>query len=152
MLLHTRLGALVRNAQRPLSLPLPVWPGELAITARHVRVTYRPSPAGWWRAAWWSGAATRGFAYAESTRRRKQALALPTDRVTLFHTGQFYTTLQVFTARNTIVIRSRLPYSDYLVKRYGDIFQLPDAYWSEFIRRMREDIAQNIVDTWLRSE
>lgn len=72
--------------------------------------------------------------YAQSTIARKKRKGQPFDRVTLNDTNEFYTKTSAFADDNKIYIDSDVPYTKYLVERYGEeIFGLNNENRKEFI-------------------
>lgn len=151
MFLKTRLGTLINRAVL-MRLPPPPVGGGFVISSRAGTYRYPPSRENFWRRMWWEGGATKGFSYAPSTIKKKKAQGLPYDRVTLFHTGRMYRETRVFLDRDAIVVQVRVPYAEYLIKRYGDILALRDAYLTEWQRQLIERIRENILHEWLREE
>ena len=56
-------------------------------------------------------------AYANSTIKIKRKKGLPTDRVTLFDTGDFYRSLEIIAGSNDAIIRTVISYSVFLVNK-----------------------------------
>lgn len=72
-------------------------------------------------------------AYANSTIKIKRKKGLPTDRVTLFDSGDFYRSLQVIAGNNNAIIRTVISYSVFLVNKYADILGLDQESWTKFL-------------------
>jgi len=72
-------------------------------------------------------------AYADSTIKIKRRKRQPTDRVTLFDTGDFYNSLEVIAGKNDAIIRTIISYSVFLVDKYADILGLDEESWTKFI-------------------
>jgi hypothetical protein len=72
-------------------------------------------------------------AYANSTIKIKRRKGLPTDRVTLFDSGDFYRSLEVIAGKNNAVIRTVISYSVFLVSKYADILGLDEESWTKFL-------------------
>jgi hypothetical protein len=74
-------------------------------------------------------------AYANSTKRIKRKKLQPTDRVTLFDTGDFYNSLEVIAGKNDLMIRTIISYSVFLVNKYADILGLDEENWTVFLEK-----------------
>lgn len=72
-------------------------------------------------------------AYANSTIKIKRKKGLPTDRVTLFDTGDFYRSLEIIAGSNEAIIRTVISYSVFLVNKYADILGLDKESWTKFL-------------------
>jgi len=71
--------------------------------------------------------------YAASTIKIKRRKGLPTDRVTLFDSGDFYRSLEVVAGKNDAIIRTIISYSVFLVNKYADILGLDKESWTKFL-------------------
>ncbi len=73
--------------------------------------------------------------YAASTIKIKRKKGQPTDRVTLFDTGDFYNSLEVIAGKNDLIIRTIISYSIFLVNKYADILGLDEENWTVFLEK-----------------
>ena len=87
-------------------------------------------------------------AYANSTIKikNKKVPSQPTDRVTLFDTGDFYSSLEVVAGKNDMIIRTVISYSIYLVTKYQDILGLDQESWTKFLDQYTIPIIKNNFD------
>tara|TARA_R110000796_G_scaffold112933_2_gene224620 strand:+ start:453 stop:905 length:453 start_codon:yes stop_codon:yes gene_type:complete len=74
-------------------------------------------------------------AYAASTIKIKRRKGQPTDRVTLFDSGEFYKSLEVIAGKNDAIIRTIISYSVFLVNKYADILGLDEENWTVFLEK-----------------
>ena len=74
-------------------------------------------------------------AYADSTIKIKRRKGQPTDRVTLFDSGEFYKSLEVIAGKNDAIIRTIISYSVFLVNKYADILGLDEENWTVFLEK-----------------
>ena len=72
-------------------------------------------------------------AYAMSTRRKKQRDGLPSDRVTLYQTGNLYRAFEVSAGNESVVISAYTEYSQYVFDKYKDTIGLDRENWNNFI-------------------
>ena len=72
-------------------------------------------------------------AYALSTRRKKQRDGLPSDRVTLYQTGNLYRSFEVTAGNESVVISAHTSYSEYVFDKYKDTIGLDRENWNNFI-------------------
>ena len=91
-------------------------------------------------------------AYANSTIKIKRKKGLPTDRVTLFDTGDFYRSLEIIAGSNDAIIRTVISYSVFLVNKYADILGLDKESWTKFLAdKTIPTIKKNFDDIIARS-
>ena len=91
-------------------------------------------------------------AYANSTIKIKRKKGLPTDRVTLFDTGDFYRSLEIIAGSNEAIIRTVISYSVFLVNKYADILGLDKESWTKFLAdKTIPTIKKNFDDIIARS-
>tara|TARA_B100000963_G_scaffold107214_1_gene93203 strand:+ start:2984 stop:3436 length:453 start_codon:yes stop_codon:yes gene_type:complete len=91
-------------------------------------------------------------AYANSTKKLKLKKLLPTDRVTLFDTGDFYRSLEIIAGSNEAIIRTVISYSVFLVNKYADILGLDKESWTKFLAdKTIPTIKKNFDDIIARS-
>ena len=77
---------------------------------------------------------------------------LPTDRVTLFDTGDFYRSLEIIAGSNEAIIRTVISYSVFLVNKYADILGLDKESWTKFLAdKTIPTIKKNFDDIIARS-
>lgn len=74
--------------------------------------------------------------YAESTKKKKRRLGQPTDRVTLFETGKYYSKITIEVFHDRFRIDSPVNPSFYLIKHYGEQIESPNRDSIEKIRRV----------------
>ena len=72
-------------------------------------------------------------AYAESTKRRKRKDGLPSNRVTLYQTGNLYRSFRVLAGNESVVISAYTEYSEYVFDKYKDTIGLDRENWNNFI-------------------
>ncbi len=85
-------------------------------------------------------------AYADSTIKIKKKKGLPTDRVTLFDTGDFYNSLEVVAGKSDMIIRTVISYSVYIVAKYQDVLGLDQESWTKFLDQYTIPIIKNNFD------
>tara|TARA_R110000824_G_scaffold395070_5_gene595379 strand:- start:5596 stop:6048 length:453 start_codon:yes stop_codon:yes gene_type:complete len=85
-------------------------------------------------------------AYADSTIKIKRRKGQPTDRVTLFDTGDFYNSLEVVAGKSDMIIRTVISYSVYIVAKYQDVLGLDQESWTKFLDQYTIPIIKNNFD------
>ena len=108
------------------------------------------------RLSWWASEDVGGGrigTYAPSTRRRKIAKGLPTDRVILLDTGRLYASIKVELKGREYIFKSDVPYMKHLIKRFGGRIMGPGpAGRAAFRAAVRSYLVENLARLWLRGE
>jgi hypothetical protein len=84
--------------------------------------------------------------YKPATIAKKKKKGQPTDRVTLKDTGAFYNAVFVDVRQTTFVVDSADPKTEFLARRYKNIFGLDGQFKAQYINDLRPVFNKKIED------